>query len=142
MKQMMNSPSDPRKKIYINRDAEKCLKDLERVLPARNGKPMRYTHIVGLALFYLASHMDCDTLPYVSLLATAFRDVDVNLQELEEAKRECADRILSDPDLQGVIRALETAQELCEACQAEVQRQALASCGNEATLPPVDDCED
>lgn len=142
MKQMMNSPSDPRIKIHLNRQAEECLKDLARVLPTRDGKPMRYVQIVNLALFNLASQMDVDILPHVSLLATAFRDIDANVQALDEIRLKCAEQIINDPDVQDVLSALESAQMLCEACQAEVQRQALASCGNEATLPLVDDCEE
>lgn len=142
MKQMMNSPSDKRITLHLNREAEDCLRELARVLTARNGKQMRYVHIVGLALYNLASQMDIDTVPYLCLVSTALRDIDENFRELEVLKEECADKILADEVLQELVRSLETAQDLCEACDAEVQRRALASCGNEATLPPVDDCED
>lgn len=140
MKQMMNSPSDNRIKIHLNRDAEECLRDLAGVLPTRNGKPMRYVHIVYLALYNLASQMDVDTVPYLCLLSTALRDIDKNFGELEVLKQEYADKILADTDLQDLVRALETAHEVCGACEAEVQRQALASC-SEATFPLEDDCE-
>lgn len=117
---------DPRLKIYINRDAERCLHDLARVWRRRDGTEMRYTDIVQLALFNLAAQSDIDVLPYLSLIGNALKEVDNNFKDLSMLKSQYAEQILADPSLQDLCNALENAQDVLGACEDEMRRQVLA----------------
>lgn len=117
---------DPRLRIYVNREAERCLRDLARVWRRRDGTEMRYTDIVQLALFNLAAQSDIDVLPYLSLIGTGLKEVDSSFKELAMLKSQYADQILADPALQDLCNALENAQDVLGACEDEMRRQVLA----------------
>lgn len=130
-----NYHSDPRLKIYINRQAEDCLKELAQVWHRRDGTEMRYTDIVQLALFNLASQSDINVLPYISMIGTALKDVDRTFKDLAMLKSQYAEQILADPTLQELCAALDGAQSLLEACEREVNIGVLLS-GGETTVSP------